>query len=74
MCVSCVFLCSQVTEYQTEYRLREFIGRYIAENVNERVTWYSAAQALIILIVVCGQVITLKLFFTEYAGSTVEIT
>ncbi|KAI0207972.1 Transmembrane emp24 domain-containing protein 7, partial [Lamellibrachia satsuma] len=56
---------SQVTEYQTEYRLREFIGRYVAENVNDRVTWWSAAQALIILVVVCGQVVILKLFFTE---------
>jgi len=52
-------------QYQSTYRQNEAQGRYIAETLNLRVTWWSAAQALVIIFTGIGQIILLKCFFTE---------
>jgi hypothetical protein len=54
-----------VIDYQTHHRLRESQGRAFAEDVNERVQFWSIGESIIILIVGIGQVIVLKSFFTE---------
>lgn len=56
---------SQVVGYQTEYRLNEARGRFIAENLNLRVQWWSVGQSVIIFLVGFGQVFILKAFFSE---------
>ena len=56
---------SQVVGYQTEYRLNEARGRFIAENLNQRVQWWSVGQSIIIFIVGFGQVFILKALFSE---------
>lgn len=50
---------------QTYFRLRESQGRKRAEDLNERVLWWSAGQTLAILIIGVGQVMILKNFFSE---------
>ncbi len=54
-----------VIDYQTHHRLRESQGRAFAEDVNERVQYWSIGESIVILIVGIGQVIVLKSFFTE---------
>jgi protein ERP2 len=50
---------------QTYFRLRESQGRKRAEDLNERVLWWSAGQTLAILVIGVGQVMILKNFFAE---------
>lgn len=54
-----------VVEHQRDYRLKEAIGRHVAEGLNNRVFWWSIAQAFILLAIGFGQVFILKTFFTE---------
>jgi len=54
-----------VTDYQTHHKLRESQGRAFAEDVNERVQYWSVGQAVIILAASVGQVLILRSFFTE---------
>lgn len=56
---------TKVMQYQTVYRLNEAQGRYIAETLNWRVTWWSTVQALIIMATGLGQLFVLKRFFTD---------
>ncbi|XP_067681418.1 transmembrane emp24 domain-containing protein 7-like [Haliotis asinina] len=58
-------MMSHVKEFQTRYRLRESVGRHIAEQLNGRVMWWSLAQAVIVLLTGFGQVMIFKTFFTE---------
>ena len=54
-----------VADYQTHHRLRETQGRIFAEELNERVQFWSIGQSVIILLVGIGQIIVLKSFFTD---------
>lgn len=54
-----------VLDYQTHHRLREAQGRKRAEDLNERVLWWSLQETLAILIITIGQVYVLKNFFTD---------
>jgi protein ERP2 len=54
-----------VVDYQTHHRLREAQGRVFAEELNERVQYWSIGESIIILIIGIGQVIVLRGFFTE---------
>lgn len=54
-----------IVEHQTHHRLREMQGRKRAEDINERVLWWSIMEALAIITVAVGQVFILKNFFTE---------
>jgi len=52
-------------QYQTVYRQNEAVGRHVAESLNWHVTWWSAGQALIIVITGVGQILVLRRFFTD---------
>jgi protein ERP2 len=54
-----------IIDYQTHHRLRESQGRTFAEDVNERVQYWSVGQTVIILLAGIGQVMILRSFFTD---------
>ncbi len=54
-----------IIDYQTHHRLRESQGRSFAEDLNERVQYWSIGQSIIILLVGIGQIMILKSFFTD---------
>ena len=54
-----------VADFQTHHRLREAQGRKRAEDLNERVFWWSLLETISILCVAIGQVCILKNFFSE---------
>lgn len=54
-----------ILDYQTHHRLREAQGRKRAEDLNERVLWWSIMETIAVLVIAVGQVFVLKNFFTE---------
>lgn len=54
-----------IIDFQTHHRLREAQGRKRAEEINERVMWWSILETLAILFITIGQVFMLKNFFSE---------
>ena len=54
-----------VEDYQTHHKLREAQGRSFAEDLNERVLYWSVGQTIIILVAGIGQVLVLRSFFSE---------
>lgn len=54
-----------VDDYQTHHRLRESTGRRRAEDLNERVLWWSLGQTAVILTIGIGQVLVLRSFFSD---------
>ncbi|KAJ8280979.1 hypothetical protein GJAV_G00061730 [Gymnothorax javanicus] len=54
-----------VTDSQTWYRLREAQDRIRAEDLQERVSYWSVGETLILIVVSIGQLLMLKSFFTE---------
>ncbi|XP_029644670.1 transmembrane emp24 domain-containing protein 7 isoform X2 [Octopus sinensis] len=56
---------NQIVDYQTHFRLRESQTRSFAEDLNERVLYWSVGQSLVILIITVGQVLIMKSFFTD---------
>ena len=56
---------TSVVEFQRDYRLKESIGRHIAEVLNRIVSWWSITQGCFILLAGFGQVILLRRFFTD---------
>ena len=54
-----------ILDYQTHHRLREAQGRAFAEELNERVQFWSIGESLIILCIGIGQVLVLRSFFTD---------
>jgi len=54
-----------VSDYQTHHRLREVISRDQAERMNERVLYWSLAEAIALVVVSVGQVLILRRFFAE---------
>lgn len=54
-----------VIDYQTHHRLRESQGRSFAEDVNERVQYWSVGQTVIIVLASIGQILILRSFFTD---------
>ncbi|XP_011298821.1 transmembrane emp24 domain-containing protein 7 [Fopius arisanus] len=56
----------RTVDYQTSHRLREAQGRKRAEDLNERVLWWSIMETAAILITTVGQVLVLKNFFTDH--------
>lgn len=52
-----------IDDYQTHHRLREATGRKRAEDLNERVLWWSVGQTAIIFLCGIGQVLVLRSFF-----------
>lgn len=62
-----------VVENQKEYRLKEAIGRHLAEVLNTHVLWWSIGQTAVIFLAGVGQVLVLKTFFTENLKSSKPI-
>nr|XP_011419884.2 transmembrane emp24 domain-containing protein 7 isoform X4 [Crassostrea gigas] len=58
-----------VLDYQTHHKLREAQGRSFAEDLNDRVFYWSLGQSIIILMIGVGQVLILRSFFTDKRGS-----
>ncbi|XP_035778765.1 transmembrane emp24 domain-containing protein 7-like [Anopheles albimanus] len=54
-----------ILDYQTHHRLREAQGRKRAEDLNERVLWWSLTETIAILVIAIGQVLVLRNFFSE---------
>ncbi|CAL1533884.1 unnamed protein product [Lymnaea stagnalis] len=69
-CDNIHFLMTTVMDFQMKYMVRESMGRYIAENLNKRVMWWSFGQSIVIVLTGCGQVLIFKKFFTEKRGSS----
>ncbi|KAH0552152.1 transmembrane emp24 domain-containing protein 7-like [Cotesia glomerata] len=55
----------RIVDFQTSHRLREAQGRKRAEDLNERVLWWSIMETIAILVTTVGQVLVLKNFFTD---------
>lgn len=55
----------QAADFQTHHRLRETQGRKRAEDINERVLWWSIIETFGILCITIGQVLILRNFFTD---------
>lgn len=60
-----------ILDYQTHHRLREAQSRKRAEDLNERVLWWSFFELLAVLIIGISQVLVLKNFFTDKKPSEV---
>ncbi|XP_053386971.1 transmembrane emp24 domain-containing protein 7-like isoform X1 [Mercenaria mercenaria] len=56
---------SDVLDDQTHFKLREAGGRVFAEDLNQRVMYWSIGESVIVLIIGIGQVLVLRSFFTE---------
>ncbi|XP_053677874.1 transmembrane emp24 domain-containing protein 7 [Anopheles nili] len=54
-----------ILDYQTHHRLREAQGRKRAEDLNERVLWWSLMETVAVLVIAIGQVLVLRNFFSE---------
>ncbi|XP_075251386.1 transmembrane emp24 domain-containing protein 3-like [Convolutriloba macropyga] len=62
-CVSIHEALNAVKDYQTDYRLREYRGRTLAEILNERVQWWSVGECLALLVLSLSQVLLVRSFF-----------
>ncbi|XP_041356480.1 transmembrane emp24 domain-containing protein 7-like isoform X2 [Gigantopelta aegis] len=54
-----------VIDYQTHFRLRETQGRAFAEDLNERVLYWSIGQSVVIVAIGLGQILVLRSLFTD---------
>ncbi|XP_052007889.1 transmembrane emp24 domain-containing protein 3 [Xyrauchen texanus] len=64
-CMSIHEILKVVADSQTWYRLRETQDRIRAEDLNERVAYWSIGEAIILFVVSISQVLMLKSFFNE---------
>ena len=58
-------LLAKIDDFQTHHRLKEAKGRKRAEDLNERVMWWSILETILILVSAIGQVFIVKNFFSE---------
>ena len=56
---------NDVVDTQTHFRLKEAQGRAFAEDLHDRVMFWSIGESVIVLIIGLGQVLVLRSFFTE---------
>lgn len=54
-----------ILDYQTHHRLRETQGRKRAEDLNERVLYWSFFELMAVVIIGISQILVLRNFFTE---------
>ncbi|XP_071098853.1 transmembrane emp24 domain-containing protein 7-like isoform X2 [Haliotis cracherodii] len=60
-----------IDDYQTHFRLRESQGRAFAEDLNERVMFWSIGESVVVVIIGIGQILVLRSFFTDkHRGTT----
>lgn len=58
-----------VVDYQTHHRLREAQGRGFAEDLNERVLYWSVGESVLVVLIGIGQILVLRSFFTTSTKS-----
>ncbi|XP_037937396.1 transmembrane emp24 domain-containing protein 3 [Teleopsis dalmanni] len=56
---------NDILDAQTHHRLREAQGRKRAEELNERVMWWSSMETAAVLVIGIVQIIVLRNFFTD---------
>lgn len=56
---------NSILDFQTHHRLREAQGRKRAEDLNERVLWWSVQETILMIVTGIGQVLVLRNFFTD---------
>lgn len=54
-----------IIDAQTHYRLNESKGRKRAEDLNNRVLWWSLIETSVVFLIGIGQVMVLKNFFSD---------
>ncbi|XP_067653446.1 transmembrane emp24 domain-containing protein 7-like isoform X2 [Haliotis asinina] len=60
-----------IDDYQTHFRLRESQGRAFAEDLNERVMFWSIGESIVVVVIGIGQILVLRSFFTDkHRGTT----
>ena len=64
---------NDVGDTQTHFRLREAQGRAFAEDLHDRVMYWSIGESIIVLIIGLGQVLVLRSFFTEKKTSGITL-
>jgi len=73
-CLSIHEILKVVSDSQTWYRLREAHDRIRAEDLHERVTYWSIGETIILFAVSIGQVLMLKSFFSDKKGTVAAPT
>ncbi|XP_015257812.1 PREDICTED: transmembrane emp24 domain-containing protein 3-like [Cyprinodon variegatus] len=73
-CVAIHEVLKVVAESQTWYRLREAQDRTKAENLFERVTYWSIGETILLFVIGIGQVMLLRSFFSDKKGSVAAPT
>lgn len=68
-CLSIHEVLKVVSDSQTWYRLREAQDRMRAEDLHERVSFWSIGETMILFAVSIGQVLMLRSFFSDKKGS-----
>lgn len=56
---------NSILDYQTHHRLRETQGRKRAEDLNERVLYWSFFELMAVIIIGISQILVLRNFFSE---------
>lgn len=73
-CLSIHEILKVVSDSQTWYRLREAHDRIRAEDLHERVTYWSIGETILLFVVSIGQVLMLRSFFSEKKGTVAAST
>ncbi|XP_016318923.1 transmembrane emp24 domain-containing protein 3-like [Sinocyclocheilus anshuiensis] len=73
-CLSIHEILKVVSDSQTWYRLREAQDRIRAEDLSERVHFWSIGETIILFVVCIGQVLMLKSFFSEKKANVATST
>ncbi|KAI2662675.1 transmembrane emp24 domain-containing 3-like protein [Labeo rohita] len=73
-CLSIHEILKVVSDSQTWYRLREAQDRIRAEDLNDRVHFWSIGETIILFVVCIGQVFMLKSFFNEKKANVATST
>ncbi|XP_029935681.1 transmembrane emp24 domain-containing protein 3 [Myripristis murdjan] len=73
-CLSIHEILKVVSDSQTWYRLREAHDRIRAEDLHERVTYWSIGETMLLFVVSIGQVLMLRSFFSEKKGTVAAST
>lgn len=73
-CVTIHQLMKSVSESQTRYRLREAQDRTKAEDLLQRVTFWSMGETVLLFVISVGQVMMLRSFFSDKKASVAAST
>ncbi|MBN3301426.1 transmembrane emp24 domain-containing protein 3 [Amia ocellicauda] len=73
-CLSLHEILKTMSDSQTWYRLREAQDRLRAEEIHDRVSYWSMGETFILFVVSIGQVVMLKSFFTDKKASVASST